>query len=164
MASSADGDKRFALYLRDHLAGATGGVELAKRTAGANQGSEFGEPLSRLAGEIVDDRDELVRIMGRQGVSEDALKSRVAWAVEKAGRLKPNGQLRGYSPLSRMVEIETLITGVSGKLSLWRTLLARAPGDDRLDAAELSRLEARAEDQIARLHELGDRAAAVAFA
>ena len=38
-----------AIYLNDHWAGATGGLELAKRTAGANEGTEYGPPLERLA-------------------------------------------------------------------------------------------------------------------
>jgi len=46
-----------------------------------------------------------------------------AWILEKAGRLKLNGRLSGYSPLSRLVELEGLWVGVEGKLSM---LLARA--------------------------------------
>lgn len=36
--------------------------------------------------------------------------------AEKLGRLKPNGQLHGYSPLSRVIELEGLYLGISGKL------------------------------------------------
>ena len=49
------------------------------------------------------------------------LKELVALAGEKVGRLKPNGQVRGYSPLSRLLELETLSVGISGKLALWRS-------------------------------------------
>ena len=63
-----------------------------------------------------------------------------------------------------MVEVEALITGVTGKLSLWRALLQVAPSEPRLDAAQLTELAQRAEDQLSRLHELRDRAAAIAFA
>ena len=52
---------------------------------------------------------------------------------------------------------------MSGKLSLWRALKAIAPTEPRLDAAQLADLEARAEDQLTRLHGLRDRAAAIAF-
>ena len=154
---------RLEIYLQDHYAGSTGGLEMAKRTAKANGGTEFGGPLTRLAGEIREDRDALKRIMARLDVSPAPVKAGLAWAAEKAGRLKPNGQLRGYSPLGRMVEIEALITGVSGKLSLWRALQQIAPSEPRLDAAQLADLAARAEDQLARLHDLRDRAAAIAF-
>lgn len=151
------------IYLKDHYAGSTGGLEMAKRTAKLNGGTEFGGPLTRLAGEIGEDRDALKRIMARLEVSEAPVKATLAWAAEKAGRLKPNGQLRGYSPLARMVEIETLVTGVSGKLSLWRALKQVAPSESRLDAVQLADLERRAEDQLARLHDLRDRAALIAF-
>jgi hypothetical protein len=160
---STDAQKLLAIYLQDHYAGSTGGLEMAKRSASANGGSEFGGPLTRLAMDIGEDRDALKRIMARLEVSPAPVKSALAWGAEKAGRLKPNGQLRGYSPLGRIVEIEALVTGVSGKLSLWRALKSIAPTDSRLDAAQLADLEARAEDQLARLHRLRDRAAAIAF-
>ena len=136
---------------------------MAKRTAKANGGTEFGGPLTRLAGEIREDRDALKRIMARLDVSPAPVKAGLAWAAEKAGRLKPNGQLRGYSPLGRWSRSRRSITGVSGKLSLWRALLQIAPSEPRLDAAQLDDLAARAEDQLARLHDLRDRAAGIAL-
>ncbi len=151
------------IYLQDHYAGSTGGIEMAKRTAKANGGTEFGGPLTRLAGEIREDRDALKRIMARFDVSPAPVKGGLAWAAEKAGRLKPNGQIRGYSPLGRLVEVEALITGVSGKLSLWRSLLQIASSEPRLDSAQLDDLVARAEDQLGRLHDLRDRAAGIAL-
>ena len=164
MASTESEPARLlGIYLKDHLGGATGGRELARRTASANDGTEFGGPLQRVATEIEEDRASLEGIMGRLGVRPDPVKTGLGWAMEKAGRLKPNGQVRGYSPLGRLLEIEGLVTGVSGKLSLWRALQATAPSEPRLDAATLASLEQRAEDQLRRLHELRDRAAAVAF-
>ena len=151
------------IYLQDHYAGSTGGLEMAKRTAKANAGTEFGGPLTRIAGEIREDRDALKRIMGRLDVSPAPVKAALAWAAEKAGRAKPNGQVRGYSPLGRQLEVEALITGVSGKLSLWRALLQVAPTKPQLDAAQLTDLAGRAEDQLTRLHGLRDRAAEIAF-
>ena len=101
--------------------------------------------------------------MSRLEVSPAPVKATLAWVAEKVGRVKPNGQLRGYSPLGRMVELEALITGVTGKLSLWRALQQVVPSEPRLAAAQLADLEGRAEDQLSRLHELRDRAAAVAL-
>jgi hypothetical protein len=156
--------KYLAIYLNDHYAGSTTGVELAKRAAKHNRGdAEFGPPLARIAAEIDEDREQLKRIMARLEVSEDRIKATMGWAVEKAGRLKPNGHLLQFSPLSRLVEVEGLLTGVSGKLSLWRALLAIVPGEPRLDEAELTRLAERAEDQVERLHALRGAAAIIAF-
>ena len=140
------------------------GVELAKRAANnSRDNAEFGPALATLASEIDEDRDSLKRIMDRLDVSEDRIKASIFWLGEKVGRLKPNGELLQFSPLSRVVELEGLITGVGGKLSLWRTLLELAERDDRLDAGELEVLAGRAEDQLLRLHALRGAAGLIAF-
>ena len=156
--------KYLPIYLNDHYAGSTAGVELAKRAAKSSRGdAEFGPPLTALASEIDEDRDSLKRIMDRLDVSEDRIKASIFWLGEKVGRLKPNGELLHFSPLSRVVELEGLITGVGGKLSLWRTLLELAEREDRLDAGELDVLAGRAEDQLLRLHALRGAAGLIAF-
>ena len=156
--------KYLPIYLNDHSAGSTLGVELAKRAAKNNDGNaEFGPALATLASEIDEDRDSLKRIMDRLDVSEDRIKASIFWLGEKVGRLKPNGDLLQFSPLSRVVELEGLITGVGGKLSLWRTLLELAERDDRLDEGELEVLTGRAEDQLLRLHALRGAAGLIAF-
>jgi hypothetical protein len=156
--------KYLPIYLNDHYAGATLGVELAKRAAKNNDGNaEFGPPLATLATEIDEDRDALKRIMASLDVSEDRIKATLFWMGEKVGRLKPNGELLQFSPLSRVVELEGLITGVSGKLSLWRTLIELVPREDRLEEGELRVLADRAEDQLLRLHALRGAAGLIAF-
>jgi hypothetical protein len=156
--------KRLRIYLQDHLAGATGGLELARRARGSNEGTPYGEPLERLADDIEADRRALESLMDDLGFGADRAKNVAFWVAEKAGRLKPNGQLTGYSPLSRMIEIEGLITGVNGKRSLWLTLREVAATDPDLDADRLGRLVERAEDQLATLHDLRSRAGREAFA
>lgn len=157
------GGDPLAIYLTDHLGGSTSGVELAKRTARSNQGTEFGEPLGRIASEIAEDRAALQGIMHDLDVPPDHLKTSVAWAAEKVGRLKPNGQLTGYSPLSRVLEIEVLFSGVNGKLCLWRTLQEVAATEPRLSTSRLEELAARAEAQRETLDDLRGRAAQIAF-
>lgn len=152
-----------AIYLRDHLAGATGGLELAKRAEGSNRGTAFGPPLAALRAEVEADRATLADVMGRLDIGRDQLKEGAAWAAEKAGRLKLNGRVRGYSPLSRVVELEGLTMLVSGKRAVWRTLLATHAADSRLDGVDLAGLEARASAQLARLDELRSEAVAIAF-
>jgi hypothetical protein len=114
--------KLLSTYLNDHLAGSTVGVELSRRAAGNNEGSELGRVLADLAAEIEEDRDTLVKIMDQLGVKKDRLKVAAGWAGEKVGRLKPNNRLLGYSPLSRLIELEGLALGVEGKRSLWQVL------------------------------------------
>ena len=67
------------------------------------------------------------------------MKPAVAWIAEKAGRLKLNGQIRGYSPLSRLVELEGLEVGVTGKRSLWQALSRAFLDDARLAGFDWTR-------------------------
>src|SRR3954471_13184248 len=109
------GSDLLAIYLNDHLAGAPAGLELVRRARGTNAGTPLGDFLAGLAVEIEEDRNSLERIMERLGVGKDRLKVAAAWTAEKGGRLKLNGRLTGYSPLSRLVEVEGLMIGVWGK-------------------------------------------------
>ena len=139
------GSDYLAIYLNDHLAGSTVGRELSKRAAHSNEGTELGSFLERLHDEIVDDRTTLEEVMEAVGATKDRLKTVGAMAAERAGRFKPNGQLRGYSPLSRVVELEGLTLGVTGKLALWRGLATLA--DPRLGDFDFVALAERAERQ-----------------
>jgi hypothetical protein len=152
------------IYLNDHRAGALAGLELAKRAAGSNEDSDYGEPLRRIAQEIDEDVDALDEIMEALGVGHDRIKMIAAFVGEKLGRLKLNGQITGYSPLSRLVELEGLTLGVEGKLRLWRSLLELAPLDSRLDEARLDELARRADRQRRTLERLRRRAAGEALA
>ena len=144
----ASPSKYLATYLNDHLMGATLGVELVRRAARENQGSELGAFLSGLAQEIDDDRDTLLALMSELGVKPDRLKVAAGWTGEKVGRLKPNAQLRGYSPLSPLVELEGLLIGIQGKLAMW-SVVAEVAQELGLDRARLEALSARAERQQA---------------
>ena len=52
---------------------------------------------------------------GGLGIAVDRFKVTGAWAAEKIGRLKLNGRLREYSPLSRFVELDFLAMGIWGQ-------------------------------------------------
>jgi hypothetical protein len=138
--------KYLATYLNDHLAGATIGVELTRRAAAENAGTPLGEFLSELAVEIAEDRATLQGFMTSLGVGTDRKKVVLGWLGEKVGRLKPNAQLRGYSPLSPLVELEGLLLGIEGKRLLWRSLQAIA-GEHGLPAERLDELGTRARGQ-----------------
>lgn len=153
------GEDRLSIYLNDHLAGATAGANLARRAAGSNEGSGYGSVLEAIATEIEEDRAALVDLMQRLSVRHDRLKTALAWGAERAGRLKLNGRLLGYSPLSRLEEIEMLSLGVEGKLALWRALLTTHGSDPRLADVELDELIDRARSQRRRLERLRVRAA-----
>lgn len=134
-----------AIYLNDHLAGATAGLELARRARGNNGATPLGDYLDRLASEIAEDREALIEAMNRLDVRRDPFKVVAGWSGEKVGRLKLNGQLTGYSPLSRVIELEGLHLGITGKLELWRTL--ERTSAERLRSIDLDALIKRAEAQ-----------------
>jgi hypothetical protein len=155
--------KLLGIYLNDHLAGSTVGVELAKRASSENEGTDYGAPLARVAAEIEEDRQALQRLMAALEVKPDHPKVLAGWVAEKLGRLKPNGRILGYSPLSRLVELETLALGITGKLSLWEALTEVAVEDERIDLDELKRLSERADRQRKEVWQLRQRAAREAF-
>lgn len=149
--TTADIRETIGIYLNDHLAGATGGVELARRVAQTRRGSPDGEQFRRLADDIAADRAALLSIMRSLEIPVRWYKPLAGWAAEKAGRLKFNGHLLSRSPLSDLVELEGMLLGVQGKATGWRTLLA-VHGQE-LDAGRLTDLLARAEAQAALLEE-----------
>jgi hypothetical protein len=150
-----------ATYLNDHLAGATAGVELVRRARGENEGTPLGRFLDGLAREIEEDRETLLAIMDRLDVGRDRLKVAAGWLGEKVGRLKPNNRLFGYSPLSRLIELEGLALGVEGKRSLWEVL--RRLEEPRLAEFDFDALVERARAQRDALQERRLTAAADAF-
>ena len=152
-----------AIYLNDHLAAATGARELARRAAASNRGSSYGDFLDQLATEIEEDRRSLIEIMRALDVRVDALKTLGGWGAEKLGRLKLNGRLLSYSPLSRVVELEVLTVGVHGKLGLWRALQRIEPERPALASADLPALIGRAERQLERLEDQRLRAVSEAL-
>jgi len=152
---------KLAIYLNDHLAGATAGTELAKRARDANEGNGYGSELERIAAEIEEDRVSLQIMMDELEVGHDRFKEGAGWLAEKFGRLKLNGSLLEYSPLSRLIEIEGLYLGVQGKLSMWRNVQASL--GERVEAVDLDALIERASSQAERLEGLRTRAAAEAL-
>ena len=77
------------VYLNDHLAGSTFGMELAARIARAHRDSDDGEALARFAEEVVEDRASLMEIMAALDVPVRQYKVLLGWVAEKTGRFKP---------------------------------------------------------------------------
>lgn len=162
MAGSAGDNRYLGIYLNDHLAGAAGGVELARRLRSSNKGdAEMGEPLARICAEIEADRETLVRLTDWLGIRRDPLKPKLALLAERLGRLKPNGHLRGYSPLSPVLELEILASGIGGKLQLWNAL--EQTFGDSLDGFDFHALAERADRQGQEVEDLHIAAAKRAF-
>jgi hypothetical protein len=151
------------IYLRDHYAGSAAGLSLVRRCRRANRGTAWDTALAPIEGEIVEDRQALESIMGLLGVEPSPIKAALGAVGEIASRLKPNGRLFGYSPLSRLIELETLAAGIESKRNLWRAL-RHGNEAEVLDPSMLDRLIERATSQRKRVLELHDRAATETFA
>jgi hypothetical protein len=142
------------IYLNDHLAGATAGLELFRRAAGAHASTDAAPVLTRLVTEIEEDREALLGIMKRLDIPVAQYKVAGAWVAEKIGRAKPNGRLTSRSPLSSVIELEGMRLGVLGKGSGWQLLQVLADAEPRLDKDALARLIERAERQAEELEQL----------
>jgi hypothetical protein len=103
------------IYLNDHLAGATAGLELAHRGERTHQRRTEKGDLRRITAEISQDRAALLEIMAALGIAVRGYKVSAAWIGEKASRLKLNGRILSRSPLSDLEELEMLRLGVEGK-------------------------------------------------
>ena len=53
------------------------------------------------------EKQKLELLMERLEVKKDPVKTTAAHVAERIGRLKPNAHLLSYSPLSRVVELES---------------------------------------------------------
>src|SRR3954453_13540079 len=148
----ADGEP-LSIYLNDHLAGSTVGVNLARRLADEQRAMQGG------GAEIAQGRETLLALMARLGVREDRAKVALAKAAERASRVK----LGARRPLNRLELLETLSLGVEGKLAMWEALKRSRAGVSDVAAFDLDALIARACSQRKRLEGERMRAAEAAF-
>lgn len=146
------------IYLRDQLAMGVLWRELARRTQRHNRGTALGDALDHVAVGIAEDVDTFESMMRELGVRTDPVKLGLAWVAERCGRLKLNGRLRSYSPLSRFEELEFLAMGIEGKKQMWTTLRDLASLESRLPDVDFGDLIARAEGQRAELEPFRVRA------
>lgn len=112
------------IYLRDHMAGASAGHALAKRIRDRSRGTPSGEAMAEVAEQIGADKKTLGKLMSSFEIEQRRLKQLAAWSFEKLARLKPNGRLRGPTPLGQLFDLEMLALGITGKISLWQNLRA----------------------------------------
>jgi hypothetical protein len=145
-----------AVYLRNHLAAARGGLDLFRRVADGAAGTPAGPELAALASEVDADLESLLRIARELNIAENKPFGLAARVGERVGRIKPNGALVRRSPLTDLIEIEGLLVAVAAKLAGWNSML-RATDTRLADArARLEDLRARALDQRSRLDQLHD--------
>src|SRR4051794_5779794 len=139
------------IYLNDQLALGVVWREVARRAARENRETPAGAALASVAQEISEDVATFEQIMQRVGAPRSRSKVAAAVAAERLARLKPNGSLTSYSPLSRFVELEFLVMGITAKIQLWETLRDLAGLGKVLPDIDFDALITRAEAQRAKL-------------
>ncbi len=131
----------FGIYVNDHLASATGGIELVGRMLGVHRGSRHQEPLEQLLAELHEERAAIRSMMSALDIAVTQYKQLGVWVAEKVTRVvKLNGRVLARSPLSDLVEFEFLASGVRAKRSGFETLRIAAEVEPRLPKDELDRL------------------------
>ncbi|WP_030432707.1 hypothetical protein [Allokutzneria albata] len=144
-------DRLLPIYLKDQLALGVLWRALARRARRNNPGTPLGAALARVAADIAEDVETFRRIMRCLGVRPDPVKNLAVIGAEWLGRLKLNGRLTGYSPLSRFEELEFLTMGIDGKKQLWTTLRDLAGLASFLPEVDFDHLIDRAQRQRAEL-------------
>ena len=135
------------VYTNDHLASATGGVELVSRMLGRWRGTSYEPRLEQLLDELREERTALRTQMQALGLPVREYKQAAVWLGEKESRAKLNGHLVSRSPLSDLVEFEFIATAVLAKRAGFETLRAAAEVDSRIDRALFDRLIDQADRQ-----------------
>ena len=157
-----DSDKLLRIYVNDHRAGAVAGVSLCRRITQQEKGTPLGDLAAELLVEIEADSRELDRYAESNGIAANPVKQIGAAVAVCVSRLKFNGYVVRRSPLSAVLETETLMAGIDAKRSLWMSILA----GDRIapfDVDGLEQLIGRAKSQRDRLEAQHREAARVAL-
>jgi hypothetical protein len=143
-------DNPLAIYLHDHLAGATFALDLLEAMRDKRPSDLPPEFAAVMHKEIAADRAVLQDLADRIGAGSSPLKEMTAWLSEKVSRFKLARDPRG---LGTFEALEFLAMGVLGKLALWKALAVVASDDSRLEGLDFAKLIARAADQHARFEE-----------
>src|ERR1700753_1250200 len=136
--------KELRIYLNDHLAGATLGVDLSRRIESRNQGSPLGELMRTIAPQIEEDRKTLLELMERIDVPQSNTKRATGWGAEKLAQVKFRGVTPGLQGSATLMALESLVLGVRGKLGLWLALETVASSHSEFAEFNLEELAARA--------------------
>lgn len=154
------------VYLNDHLAGATAGIELAEKLAAGTEGTSAAPTFASLLADIQADQVVLEELMAALGFDEHKVKQASTWMSEKLARLRFAAAARHGEELGLLMQMEALHMGVAGKLSLWQSLQSALVANPELGRVtiDVNTLMARAKDQLARLEVERRRVAELAFA
>lgn len=147
-------DRRLlAIYLNDHVTGATAALARLRRMADTYRELPIGPIYQDLARKIDQERTWLFDLMADLGLPLRRYKLGGAVLAERVGRLKLNGHLVRPSRLSPLLETEILRSAITGKQSGWRTLevLGEGAGISPARLERLAQLQEEASEQLSRV-------------
>lgn len=133
-----------SVYLNDHLAGSTAGLELLDEL---RQIPGLEAWARQLRADIEEDRQVLESVMRSADISHSAARQAAAWVTEKLASLKTRMDGPAGSALHRLELIEALALGIEGKRALWTALQAVGDRDAGLQRPDYARLLERADQQ-----------------
>ncbi|MGJ9422209.1 hypothetical protein [Aeromicrobium sp. CF3.5] len=145
-------------YLRIHLTGSAGGIELFGR--GERMSNAHARTiLHDICSELVVERRQQLQMARRVGIRPAPLFALAAKVGERVSRLKPNGDPVRRTALSDLVDLEAMRTALAGKVAGWDALLCVADQHEGLDSDELAALARQGERQLEQVRELHAEAA-----
>jgi len=153
-------DRYFSIYLNDHLAGASAGLELA---AALKDRAGMEPVMTQLSRDIEEDRRELQAIVERHGTRPSRVRQAAGWMTEKLTEIKTRLDDSSDGALQTFELIEALAIGIDGKRALWTALEAVSDSVPALHGVDFRRLIARADDQRRLVEAHRVRAATAAF-
>ena len=149
-----------ALYLNDHLGGSAAALQLLDSLRG-DADPELEKVLGTVQDEILEDREALLRVMRSLDVEPGRVKQVAGRIAGAALRLQASEAVTSSAELSRLLRLEALVLGISGKIAGWAALAASQ--DDRLEGVDIDNLIERARSQLTRVEPYRLRAAAAAL-
>jgi hypothetical protein len=152
--NDASGERSLGAYLHSHLIAAAAGERLFEQAAKAWKDTPHGDTLTRLTGEVGADKAALYRIADELGLAIPTYKKPFAWIGAHLASLGPLNPLHGRSGAAGHLELEALITAVTGKSLLWKTLVILSRTDPRIQQDKVAHLLDQATEQLRELENL----------
>ena len=143
--------EQLPIYLRDHLAGSVGALELLDHLIETYKGKPLEEFFQNLRDEIAADQDTLQDLLAKLGEKEGAVRKAGAWVAEKVSRAKIRLSDSEKNQLGLLHALEGIVLGITGKRALWTALAVITDTVPQLRQLDYARLQKRATEQCDRV-------------
>lgn len=125
-------------YLDMHLFGATNGVRLFEAAARSWAGTEHEQVIERLRSDIAKERLRLRLVIERSGHRPARVKMLAAHGMARLAEVNPVNPWRRKTSTGAQLELESLLSLLRGKESLWETLIALRSASPTADGLQFS--------------------------